>query len=53
MFVHLLALLKIRAVCAKTSFYYEFHGLPLEQVICSRHYMDSQDSAFGLEMRLN
>jgi hypothetical protein len=47
MFVYLLALLKIGAVYAKATFYYEFHGLPLEQVICSRHYMDSQDSAVG------
>jgi hypothetical protein len=47
MFVHLLTLLKIGAVCAKATFYYEFHRLPLEQVICSRHYMDSQDSAVG------
>jgi hypothetical protein len=45
MFVHLLTLLKLGAVYAKATFYYEFHRLPLEQVICSRHYMDSQYSA--------
>jgi hypothetical protein len=37
MFVHLLTLLKIGAVCAKATFYYEFHRLLLEQVICSHH----------------